>query len=101
VKEAREALQSILKSLGLEERVRGFKAAAAWPEVAGSVLGSRSTVLDFEGGRLVVEAGSAVVMQELAMRRAELLREFEARFGPGLVREIMLVPAGGSHATGR
>ena len=81
--------------------MRGFKAAAAWPELVGPALAARSAVLDFQDGRLVIEAGSAVVMQELGMRRAALLAEFEAHFGPGLVREIVFVPAGGGHATGR
>ena len=81
--------------------MRGFKAAAAWPELVGPALAARSTVLDFQEGRLVIEAGSAAVMQELGMRRAALLAEFEERFGPGLVREIAFVPAGGSQATGR
>jgi predicted nucleic acid-binding Zn ribbon protein len=101
VKDARDALHGLLRSLGLEERVRGFKAAEAWPELVGPALAGRSTALDFQDGRLVVEAGSATVMQELAMRRAALLKAFEERFGPGLVREIVLVPAGGSRAPGR
>jgi predicted nucleic acid-binding Zn ribbon protein len=101
VKDARDALQGILRSLGLEERVRGFKAAEAWPELVGPALAARSVALDFQDGRLVIEAGSAAVMQELVMRRAAILGAFEERFGPGLVREIVFVPAGGSHATGR
>jgi len=101
LKDARDALHGLLRSLGLEERVRGFQAAASWPELVGPALAAHTRVLDFRDGRLVVEAGSAAVMQELALRRAGLLQAFGERFGPALVREIVLVPPGGSHAAGR
>ncbi|HVP39141.1 MAG TPA: DUF721 domain-containing protein [Candidatus Saccharimonadales bacterium] len=100
MKDAREVLQQLLRSLGLEERVRGFKAAEAWPELVGPALAARSAVLDFQDGRLRVEAGGAAVMQELSLRRADLLRAFEERYGPGLVREIVLVPGGGARRQG-
>ncbi len=101
MKEAREALRGILRAYGLEERLRGFRAAAAWPELVGPALSARSSVVDFQDGRLTVEARGASVMQELGLRRAELIRAFAERHGPGLVREIALIPGGGRQATGR
>ncbi|MBI5836376.1 MAG: DUF721 domain-containing protein [Candidatus Eisenbacteria bacterium] len=101
MKVASDALRGILKAYGLEERLLGFRAAASWPELVGPTLAARSSVLDFQDGRLTVEARGASVMQELGLRRADLVRAFAERHGPGLVREIVLVPEGGSQAPGR
>ena len=94
MKDAREALKGLLRSLGLEERSRGFQAAESWPEIAGPELARVSQVADFKDGRLVVEVRGSSAMQELLMRRGELVRAFADRYGAGLVRDIHLRPQG-------
>lgn len=94
MKEIRGVLPALLKSLGLENRYRGFQAAESWEEFAGPALAARSRVADFRDGRLVVEVQSPAAMQELSARKKALLARFTERHGPGLVTEIQLVPGG-------
>ncbi len=103
MKDAREALQRLLQSCGLEERARGFMAAECWPELVGPDLAAVTAVVDYRDGRLTVEARGSSVMQELLMQREHLLRAFAERHGADLVREIQFVPGGGGRriATGR
>lgn len=88
-------LRELLKHYGLEARLEGFKAAECWPELVGLAFASRTTVKNYENGRLIIEAHGAAVMQELLMMRSGLLRAFAEKHGAGLVKEIHFVPAGG------
>ena len=102
MKDAREALHQLLQGLGLEERVRGFAAAQSWAEIAGPAIARVTAVVDFQGGRLTVEARGATVMQEVQMLRPRLIEAFAKKYGPDLVRDIHVVPgAGRASATGR
>ena len=102
MKDAREVLRNLLQTYGLEERARGFRAAECWPELVGPALAAVSAVTDFRAGRLTVAVRGASAMQELLMRRAELVEALARRAGSELVREIHLVPAGGRlDASGR
>jgi predicted nucleic acid-binding Zn ribbon protein len=92
LKEARSIVGQVLRSLGLEHRVRGFQAGESWAEIVGPVLAARSSVVDFKDGKLTVEVLAAPAMVELQLRSEELLRGFAERHGDGLIREIRFVP---------
>jgi len=92
LKEARSILGQVLRSYGLEHRVRGFQAGESWAEIVGPVLASRSSVVDFKDGKLTVEVQASPAMVELTLRAEELLKAFAERHGAGLIREIRFVP---------
>lgn len=93
MQQAGGVLKNLFQSLGIEGRLAGFKVVEYWPEIVGPVLAPRSTVKNFEAGRLTIEVVGASATQELLMMKSVLLQAFAERSGPGLVKEIQFVPS--------
>jgi len=60
VQAAGGVLRELLKHFGLEARLEGFKAAECWPELVGPAFASRTSVKNYENGRLIIEPHHSV-----------------------------------------
>jgi predicted nucleic acid-binding Zn ribbon protein len=67
------------------------RAMLCWAAAAGEPVASHSQASSFAGRTLIVEADDPAWVQELSMRRAELLARLAATVGPGVVEELRFV----------
>ena len=89
----------LLKSLGLEEGLRGWRAVEEWPRAVGPRLARRTRAVEFRDGTLLVEVEGSAWMHELGFLTRDLRRRINDRLGADVVREVRLrMRSGGNRA---
>lgn len=90
-----ELLPALLRELGLESGVHGWRAVAEWPEVVGERLSRRSRALRWCEGTLWVEVDGSVWMYELSLLKRALREKLNAHLGGEQVKDLHFVPPRG------
>lgn len=89
-------LLRVVRQLGLERELQGWKAAEEWPRLVGARIARHTRCAGFHEGTLRVEAESSAWMHELSYLERELVQKINRHFGTDLVREVkFVVPRGG------
>lgn len=96
IKRAGDVLSSIIESLKLGPGLAGWRAVAAWKDIAGPHYAEHTRAVRYEGGRLYIEVANSAWMTQLGMDKPELLKKISEKVGPGVVRDLMFVMAGRS-----
>jgi len=91
----RVLVPQLLRNLGLEDGVLGWRAVEEWPEAVGSRIASRTRAVGFQDGTLRVEVAGSAWQYELGFLKRRLLQELQKRLGSARVREIQFIQAGG------
>jgi predicted nucleic acid-binding Zn ribbon protein len=84
----------LLRDLGLEAGVAGWRAVEAWPEVAGPRIAQRTRAAGFRDGVLHVEVEGSAWAYELEFLKRRLLGELQQRIGRH-VRDLRFVTTRG------
>lgn len=86
----------LLRDLGLEQGLLGYRAVEEWPEVVGEKIARRTRARSFESGVLRVEVEGSAWRYELGFLERRLLQELERRLGARIVTKLQFVqPRGG------
>ncbi len=92
-----DLLPGLLRDLGLDDALQGWRAVADWRRVVGERLARRTRALRWSEGKLWVEVDGAVWMHELSLLRRDLIAELNRHLGAERVKELVFVlPRGGS-----
>ena len=83
-------LGDLLEGLGLEHRMREFRAVEIWEATVGEPVAQRTRPVGIRDGVLFVEVSSSVWMQELVLLRDEIVERLNANLGETIVRRIVL-----------
>jgi predicted nucleic acid-binding Zn ribbon protein len=87
VEPTRTLVPELLRELGLDSGVAGWRAVEAWPAIVGERLARRTRAASFHQGTLRVEVVGSSWASELEFLKRHLLRELQQRLGPH-VREL-------------
>lgn len=89
-------LPRVLRKLGLEEGLLGWRAVHEWEQVVGPRVARHTRAVAFRDGVLQIEVEGSAWMQELGFLKSELTRKINRHLGGRLVRNIrFVVPRGG------
>ncbi len=89
-------LPRVLKQLGLEQGLLGWRAVSEWAEVVGPQLARRTRAVAFHEGVLHIEVEGSPWMQELGFLKRDLVRKINEHLGRRLVHDVRFrVPRGG------
>jgi predicted nucleic acid-binding Zn ribbon protein len=89
-------LPRVLKQLGLDEGLLGWRAVREWEQIVGPRVGRHSRAVAFHEGVLQVEVEGSAWMQELGFLKRDLVRKVNRHLGSRLVRDVrFVVPRGG------
>ncbi len=83
-------LGDLLEGLGLDRRLREFKAVEVWNAVVGETIAENTRPVGIRDGVLFVEVTSSVWMQELVLLRDDIAERLNEQLGEKLVRRIVL-----------
>ena len=87
----------LLRSLGLEDGLQGWRAVEEWPETVGPRLAKRTRAVEYHDGTLLVEVEGSTWMHEMGFLKRDLIQRLNARLGAPVVRDVRLtVPHGGN-----
>jgi len=87
-------LPRLLRDLGLEESVVGWRAVQEWEDVVGDRVARHTRAVGFRDGTLHVEVEGSAWMHELGFLRRELVRNLNRHLGADVVRDVRFRPAG-------
>jgi predicted nucleic acid-binding Zn ribbon protein len=89
-------LQRVVRQLGIEREMLGWRAAEEWPGIVGLRIARHTRCVGFRDGTLRVEAESSAWMHELGYLERDLVHKINRHLGDELVREVkFIVPRGG------
>jgi len=84
-----DAVRTYMRASGLAARESSGAVFAAWNDVAIALLGGNAPAVRFQGGELVVEAGSSAQLQELkGFIGEELRQEANRRLGADKIQRV-------------
>ena len=83
-------LSDVLQGLGLDRRLREFKAVEIWDAVVGETIAQNTRPIGIREGVLFVEVASSVWMQELVLLRDDIVERLNRELGETRVRRIVL-----------
>ena len=84
-------LSRLLKKLGLEDELQGWRAVEDWARVVGPRVARHTRAIGFEQGVLRVEVEGSAWMHELGYLSQELIKALTRDLGDHRVREIRFV----------
>ena len=90
-----EVLPALLRDLGLEAGVMGWRAVREWPDAVGPRVARRARAVSYREGTLVVEVDGSAWRYELGFLKRDLLRQLNHHLGSALVRDLEFVNARG------
>lgn len=80
----------LLAGLGLDKRLREYRAVEAWAQAVGAGVAAHARATAIRDGVLFVEVDSSVWMQELSLLRESIVARLNALLGAPHVRRIVL-----------
>jgi predicted nucleic acid-binding Zn ribbon protein len=88
-------LPALLRDLGLEAGIAGWRAVQEWPAAVGPRIARRAHGVSFQDGTLVVEVEGSAWLHELSMLKPDLVRQLNRRLGSAHVRDVRFIHARG------
>ena len=83
-----DALQGLVKDLGLGAKLREYDAVLRWEEAVGPHIAKVATAAQIQRGVLIVRVTNATWRYELTMRKADLIGKINAVIGDAVVKDI-------------
>ena len=90
-KTLKEGIEQMLKVYKLKRKFDETSLIAAWPEMMGSAVASRTTQLYIRDRRLFIRIDSSVVKNELVMIRSQILEKMNERAGSQVLDEVIFL----------
>ncbi len=84
-------LGRLLKRLGIEDELQGWRAVEEWERAVGPRVARHTRAVGFERGVLRVEVEGSAWMHELGYLRQELITAVNRELGTPRVRDIRFV----------
>jgi predicted nucleic acid-binding Zn ribbon protein len=88
-------LPTLLRDLGLEAGVLGWRAVTEWPAAVGPRVARRTRAVSIKDGTLLVEVEGSSWRYELGILKRDLLRQLNGHLGSPLVRDLEFIKARG------
>jgi predicted nucleic acid-binding Zn ribbon protein len=90
-------LPRLLRDLGLEESVAGWRAVQEWADAVGDHVARHTRAVGFRDGTLHVEVEGSAWMHELMFLKRDLIRNIHRHLGSDHVRDVRFtLPRGGT-----
>lgn len=86
----REAVDELLKTYKLDEKMLQVKLVNSWEKVMGAVVAKRTTEIKIIGRKLYVSLNSAALRQELFQARQRIAEMLNEEVGAVVVEEVVL-----------
>jgi predicted nucleic acid-binding Zn ribbon protein len=88
-------LSRVLRELGLEQDVLGWRVVDEWPRLVGPRVAHHTRAVAYRSGTVHVEVEGSAWMHELGFLKRELIREINRQLGSDQVRDVrFLMPRG-------
>ena len=84
-------LDRVLRQLGLQEQLPGWRAVEQWEHLVGARVARHTRAVGFRDGVLRVEVDGSAWMQELGFLRRDLIGRIRRELGVACVRDVQFI----------
>ena len=81
-------LDGLVRSLGIDAKLREYEAVTRWTEVVGEHVAHAAAATSITRGVLMVRVESSVWRNELLLRKKEIMEKLNAAIGADVVKDI-------------
>ena len=85
------ALESYLKSAGLEKGVTQQRALVIWSETVGEMVGKNTEVESVEHGIIKVKVSNSSWRQELQFKKKEIIEKLNKALNQNIIKDIIFL----------
>jgi len=85
-----DAISQIFKEEKLDEKYSIFAIRNDWEKIVGTMISKHTTQLNFINGHLYISIDSAIVRNEMAYAKEDLINKVNKFVGSRLIKEIVL-----------
>lgn len=83
-----KSLSILLKSLGIENKIKQNEIIVRWPEIVGEKLSKVTTADKVENGILFVRVTNSVWRNELIYMKTEIINRISSRLNTDIIKDI-------------
>ncbi len=83
-----DVLQQFLRAVGAEKRIQEMRLMQKWDEIVGRFIANDTRTINFQDGVLTVRFRSAIVRNEISMRRSAIISRLNEAMGTQIVSKI-------------
>ena len=84
-----EALEEVIKELGIRKSVVSNRARDVWGEAVGDLINANTTLQIVDKDKLIVIVSNDVWRQELSYRKEEILKKINELIGEEAIKDII------------
>jgi predicted nucleic acid-binding Zn ribbon protein len=86
----KDAIESLLKTYKLDDRLAERRLINSWEEVMGKMIANHTKDLFIKNGQLIVTLDSAALRNELAMAKSKIIKMMNEAAGKEVINEVIL-----------
>lgn len=90
-----QALHSLLRSWGVDGKIRENQAVALWSQVVGPRIAEKTEALGVEDGKMFVRVLSSSWKTELIFVKSEMIQRLNRAVGRKAIKDIVFVSGAG------
>jgi len=90
----RQALHSLLRSWGVDGKVRENQAVTLWSQVVGPRIAEKTEALRVEDGKIFIRVLSSSWKTELIFVKSEIIQRLNQALGGRVIKDIIFVGGG-------
>ena len=87
----KEVFNEMLESFKIDSKYKEAQILNSWREIVGKPIAERTTNIFFKDQKLIVELNSAPLKHELNGSKEKIIKLFEEKFSPGIIKEIVFL----------
>lgn len=81
-------LQQYLKAIGAEKRIKEMQVLQTWEKVVGKYIARDASKFEFKDGVFTVKFRSAIIRNEISMRKSMIMDRLNEEVGDDIVKKI-------------
>ncbi len=89
IKKISDLFKELMKSHGLEDKLRKAKVISGWPEIVGPHIAKNTYNLRFDGNKLIVNVKSDVLKNELIFMKNQIVQNIHQKIKEEFIEDII------------
>lgn len=87
----REAIDAMLRTFGLDGRMREVRLVSSWEKVMGKMIAKHTTEIFVRERKLFIKLDSAALRDELSYGKAKMVKMLNEEAGDDVIDEVVLM----------
>jgi hypothetical protein len=91
LKDIGNIIQLVIKDLGIENPIRGYKALTIWPDIVGKRISNVTQPIKIKNGKIFIKVRTDSWRNELIFYKKDIIQKLNASLGSSVIKDIVLL----------